>query len=99
MPVCLKKIIFASSTEAQLERKTWISNFFRDQQGPYVERSEKSFIVRSFANQDVHDTICNHFEIERVCDGTITIAFIIDNGIVTSSRCVIVLSFLCSLVV
>ncbi len=47
-------------------------------------------IERVSANQAVHDAICHHFVIEHVCDGTITIALIIDIGIVTSRRSVIV---------
>ncbi len=45
-------------------------------------------IERVSTKQDVHDAICHHVVIEH---GTITIALIIDVGIVTSSRYVIVL--------
>ncbi len=51
---------------------------------------EKGVIERFSANQDARDAICHHFEIEHVCDGTITIALVIEIGIVTSGRCVIV---------
>ncbi len=51
---------------------------------------KKGVIERVSANQDAHDALCHHFEIEHVCDGTITIALIIEIGIVTTSRRVIV---------
>ncbi len=49
---------------------------------------EKGVIERDSVNQ--HDALRHHFEIEHICDGTITIALIIDIGNVTSSRSVIV---------
>jgi hypothetical protein len=55
-----------------------------------LEGVEKGVIERISANQDAHDALCHHFEIEHVCDGTINIALIIEIGIVTSGRCVIV---------
>ncbi len=55
-----------------------------------LEGVKTGVIERVSANQVVHDAICHHFVIEHVCDGTITIALIIDIGIVTSRRYVIV---------
>ncbi len=51
-------------------------------------------IERVSSNQVIHDAIWHHFVIEDVCDGTISIALIIDIRIVTSRRSVIVPPYL-----
>jgi hypothetical protein len=85
-----KKIIFLSSIEAHLGWKSWISTFSETNMAHKLKGVKKGVIERVSAHQDSHDALCHHFEIEHVCDGTITIALIIDIGIVTSSRCAIV---------
>ncbi len=59
-----------------------------------LKRVKTGVIERVSANQVVHDAICHHFVIEHVCDGTITMTLIIDIGIATSRRSVIVPPYL-----
>ena len=94
-PVCLKKNIFLHlPLRLILGGNPGFRPFSGTNRAHKLKGVKTGVIERVSSNQVVHDAICHHFVIEHVCDGTISIALIIDIGIVTSRRSVIVPPYL-----
>jgi hypothetical protein len=70
--------------------KTFLVPFSRTRMARKIKGVKRGVVFRVPASQDVHDAICHQFAIEHVLDGTISIAFLTDIAIMTSSRCAIV---------